>query len=501
MNFKNRDIISITDLSRDEILYLCKKGKEMHDADKNGERHKLAAALKRRALAYMFYEPSTRTKTSFITAMRELGGRVDGFAGKEGTSVMKKETIRDTIVMMGANHFDVVVMRHPLDGSLQWAADVSDIPVINGGDGKNEHPTQSLLDMLTIYMFNNGTFDGLNIGFGGDLAYGRTIKSLSLALSHFDDITIRWAAEDFLGMPEDLASLLDSRGVKVARLDSVKEVMKASDFYYMTRPQIERMPGISQEEIIAMMETYRIDLDKVKETKPGLKIMHPLPVNSEVAEMDYGVYFQPCQGFFQQAENGIFTRKALLYEILKHDGYTRFSATLDPQLHKGNNRVKRSGGKARDHMFIDKIQDGTVLDHLVRTTQKEVSAVLNLEQRGYSDIPVSIEEKTNPMLKTSLPRLTERELKRIAAISPEPTVNYIQEGQITEKFVYLLCQNGNCVTRVPNEEVPPKFYNDNDTIRCRYCRKVYSLQTKKITQQELNDYKDSLPTRIEPVRG
>jgi len=152
-------------------------------------------------------------------------------------------------------------------------------------------------------------------------------------------------------------------------------------------------------------------------------------------------------------------------------------------------------------MFIDKIQDGTVLDHLVRTTQKEVSAVLNLEQRGYSDIPVSLEEKTNPMLKTSLPRLTERELKRIAAISPEPTVNYIQEGTITEKFVYLLCQNGNCVTRVPNEEVPPKFYNDNDTIRCRYCRKVYSLQTKKITQQELNDYKDSLPTRIEPVRG
>ncbi len=165
----------------------------------------------------MFYEPSTRTRTSFNTGMRELGGRYDGFSGTEGTSVMKSETVRDTVTMMCANHNDVIVMRHPLDGSLQWAADVANIPVINGGDGKNEHPTQALLDVLTIYALRGGTLDGLRVGFGGDLSHGRTVRSLSLALSHFDDITIRWAAEDFLGMPEDLVQLLAARGVRVVR--------------------------------------------------------------------------------------------------------------------------------------------------------------------------------------------------------------------------------------------------------------------------------------------
>ena len=155
MNFKNRDIISITDFTREEILYLCKQAQWMHDLEKKGERYSLASKFNHRALASMFYEPSTRTRTSFNTAIRELGGKRDGFVGTEGTSVMKKETIRDTIKMMEANHFDVIAMRHPLDGSLQWAADVADIPVINGGDGKNEHPTQALLDMFTLYRYNN----------------------------------------------------------------------------------------------------------------------------------------------------------------------------------------------------------------------------------------------------------------------------------------------------------------------------------------------------------
>jgi aspartate carbamoyltransferase catalytic subunit len=200
--FRNRDIISITDFSRDEILYLCEAGKRMYELDKCGKRNSLRDALKYRTLAYMFYEPSTRTRTSFNTAMRELGGRYDGFSSTEGTSVMKNETIRDTVAMMGANHFDVIAMRHPLDGSLQWAADVANIPVINGGDGKNEHPTQAMLDVLTLFVLKQGHLDGLKIGFGGDLSHGRTVRSLSLALSHFDDVTIHWAAEDFLGLPE-----------------------------------------------------------------------------------------------------------------------------------------------------------------------------------------------------------------------------------------------------------------------------------------------------------
>ena len=498
MNFKNKDIISITDFTREEILYLCRKAEDMYELEKKGERYSLASKFNHRALASMFYEASTRTRTSFNTAMRELGGKRDGFSGTEGTSVMKKETIRDTIKMMEANHFDIIVMRHPLDGSLQWAADVANIPVINGGDGTNEHPTQSLLDMFTLYMYNTSRLDGLNIGFGGDLAYGRTIKSLSLALSHFDDITIRWAADDFLSMPKDLTDLLKSRGVKVIREKNVRDVMKKVKFYYMTRPQIERMEDVSQEQIIQMMQQYRIDLDKVEGL--DVKIMHPLPVNSEIAEIDYRVFFSPVQGFFPQAENGVLMRKALLYEMLKHEGYTQFDGILNPDLENGNNRIQRGGeGRVKERLYIDKISQGVVIDHLVRGTAEQIAQELNLKNRGYDSIPATLSEKT--FLKTNLQELTERELKRVILISPEATINIIRDGKVDEKFVYLLCQNDNCITRVINEDVPPKFYNDKRILRCicRYCRKPYTIQKGKISDQELQTFKNSLPKTIEPI--
>ncbi|MBR9691884.1 aspartate carbamoyltransferase [Candidatus Woesearchaeota archaeon] len=498
-NFTNRDIISITDFTREEILYLCEKGMDMHNLEMHGRRNDLSDKLRTRALSSMFYEPSTRTRTSFNTAARELGMQVDGFSGTEGTAVMKKETIRDTVMMMGANHFDVIAMRHPLDGSLQWAADVADIPVINGGDGKNEHPTQSLLDLLTLYRFNDKKLDGLNIGFGGDLSHGRTIKSLSLALSHFKNITIRWAAEDFLGMPKDLEGLLESRGVKVIREESVRDVMKGIDFYYMTRPQLERMQNVTQGEIMEMMKKYRIDLEKVEGF--DVKVMHPLPVNSEIAEIDYLVYFSPVQGFFPQAEFGIFARKALLYEMLKHDEYIQFSGKLADDLEFGNNRLKRATREeTKKGMFIDKIIRGTVIDHMGKGTAQMIAADLGLEDKGYDSIPAYLSENDKSFLKTNLRELTERELKKIAKISPDPTISYIEDGKVADKFVYLLCKNDNCVTGVVNEDVPSKFYNDEGTIRCRYCRKPYDITNPKVSDKEREGFISLLPKKIEQIR-
>jgi aspartate carbamoyltransferase catalytic subunit len=499
VDLTNRDVISITDFSREEILHLCRVGAMMHEKEKSGERHAFSQTLVGRSLASMFYEPSTRTRTSFHTGIRELGGLSDGFSGAEGTSVMKKETIRDTITMMGANHFDVAVMRHPLDGSLQWAADVAHIPVINGGDGKNEHPTQALLDLLTLYVLNDGTLDGLRVGFGGDLSHGRTIRSLSLALSHFEDITIRWAAEDFLGLPQDLVRLLEARGVTVTREETVRDVMAGVDYYYMTRPQLERMPGVTDVEISEMMGKYRIDLEKVEGF--DVKVLHPLPVNSEVAEIDYRVYFHTAQAFFRQAEFGIFLRKALLYEILNHDGYITYAGELLPELEFGNNRLARTiSGKTEDRMFIDRIHNGTVVDHLRPGSRKAVDEALSLENRGYTCITASIKQKRNPFLKTDLDELTERDLKNIALISPEPTINYIRDGHVVEKFVYLLCENGNCVTRVVPEDVPPKFYTDDGRIRCRYCRSELHVHTHKVSPEELARYTAALPDRIEAMR-
>ncbi len=499
VTFQNRDIISITDFSREEILHLCEAGKRMYELEKSGKRNSLRDALKYRTLSYMFYEPSTRTRTSFNTGMRELGGRYDGFSGTEGTSVMKNETVRDTASMMCANHFDVIVMRHPLDGSLQWAADVANIPVINGGDGKNEHPTQALLDVLTAYVLKDGKLDGLRVGFGGDLSHGRTVRSLSLALSHFDNVTIRWAAEDFLGMPEDLAELLASRGVAVVRDESVRDVMTNVDFYYMTRPQLERMPGVTQKEIMSMMQRYRIDIEKVRGF--DVHLLHPLPVNSEVAEIDYRVYFTPAQAFFTQAEFGIFLRKALLYEMLRQESYLCYDGRLPAELAEGNsclNRIIR--GAKQPGMFIDKIMNGTVIDHLSEGALRAADAALGLENRGYSCTTAVIKEKKNPFIKTNLPELTMRDLKQVALISPEPTINYIKDGKVGEKFVYLLCQNTNCITRTVIEDVPPKFYADGSTIRCRYCRRPYTIKSRKVHEEEKLAFLRLLPTGIVPIQ-
>ena len=497
--FRDRDVISITDFSRDEILELCRAGRRMWELEKGGRRHELRSALATRSLASLFYEPSTRTRTSFGTAMRELGGSCDGFSGIEGTSVMKKETVRDTIMMMGANHFDVIVMRHPLDGSLQWAADVSSVPVVNGGDGKNEHPTQALLDLLTLFVLNDGKLDELEVGFGGDLSHGRTVRSLSLALSHFAGVTIRWAAEDFLGMPADLVSLLQARGVRVVREGSVRDVMRAVDYYYMTRPQLERMEKVTPKQINEMMATYRIDLAKVDGV--GVKVLHPLPVNSEIAEIDYRVYFSSAQAFFKQAEFGIFTRKALLHEMLRDGSYSVYHGELPKELEIGNNRLRRRiQGHSRESMFIDRIRNGTVIDHLRPGSIRGVDNILDLESRGASCIMAVIKEKRSPFLKTDLAELTERDLKRISEISPQPTVNYIRDGAVVEKFVHLVCDNANCITRAITEDVPPRFYNDGGTIRCRYCRRSLEIRSHKVTAEERAEYLRSLPASIEPVR-
>ncbi|MBN1223246.1 MAG: aspartate carbamoyltransferase [Candidatus Aminicenantes bacterium] len=498
-NFKDRDIISITDFNREEILFLCQKAMRMRDLEKGGQRAALADELKYKALAYMFYEPSTRTKASFITAMRQLGGHCDGFSGIEGTSVMKKETIRDTVMMMEANHFDVIVMRHPLDGSLQWAADVASIPVINGGDGKNEHPTQSLLDAFSLFCLNEGKLDGINIGFGGDLSHGRTIRSLSLALSHFKDITIRWAAEDFLGMPEDLITLLESRGVKVIRDENVEDLMSKVRFYYMTRPQLERMEKITPKDIMETMQKYSIDLGKVKNR--DVKLMHPLPVNSEIAEIHYEVYFDEAQAFFQQAENGVFLRKALIHEMLKDKDSVPFKGKLNPVLKEGNNRLQRTAQNdvKKERQFIDNIAEGIVIDHLQAGTEQNIAAELDLVTKGYSSISAHLPKAGKSFLKSDLSQLKERELKRIALLSPEATINFIKGGKVVDKFVYLLCRNRNCVTRYINEDVPPKFYMEQGTIRCRYCRKSYVIQSKKIDSVEIEKFRNSLSAGIEKI--
>ena len=383
---------------------------------------------------------------------------------------MKNETVRDTVTMMCANHNDVIVMRHPLDGSLQWAADVANIPVINGGDGKNEHPTQALLDVLTIYALKEGKLDGLRVGFGGDLSHGRTVRSLSLALSHFDDVTIRWAAEDFLGMPEDLAQLLASRGVSVERDRTVRDVMRQVDFYYMTRPQLERMPGRHAEghrghdEAVPHRPGKDRGLRRARAPSPAREQRDRRDRLPRVLHAGAGLL---CPGGVRHLPpKGAPARDA------GPRGLSPLRRAAAGELGTGNNRLARGiHGVKQSGMFIDKIHDGTVIDHLVPGTLAAVSDALDLENRGYSCTTATIAEKPNPFIKTNMRELPERDLKRIALLSPEPTIDYVKDGRMAEKFVYLLCTNPNCITRTVNEDVPPRFYRDGESVRCRYCRR------------------------------
>jgi len=499
ISFKARDIISIQDLTREEILYLMEKGKDMYTEEQSGNRY--TNSLGKKVLFHAFYQDSTRTINSFNAAMQELGGIVRGFSGKEGTSVMKKECIRDTIVMAEATHADIIVMRHPKDGSVQWAADVAHVPVINGGDGTNEHPTQALLDLFTMYLINNDKLDNVNVGIGGDLAHGRTIRSLCAALSNFDDITIRWAADDILGMPDDVTRCLKKRNVAVIRHKQVKDVLRQVMFYYMTRPQFEMMSGNpveNQKKILKLLDVYRITLEKI--TGHNFKLMHPLPVNSETREIDYQVYFSAQQHFFTQAENGVFMRKALLDEILEGTIYERFTGILPDEIRIGNNRLKRRiKARRKEGRFIDNIHGGIVLDHLMPKTEDKVKETLKLACGDCDIISAYLHDSDKSFVKTSVTYLDERGLKMVCMCSPDPTVNIIHNGHVHEKYVYLLCRNDNCITRVLEEDVPPRFYKDDGNIKCRYCRHTYEVSNPNMAQFERKHFLATLPSSVIPV--
>ncbi|MCB9362876.1 aspartate carbamoyltransferase [Candidatus Woesearchaeota archaeon] len=484
------DIISIEDLSREFILKICKRASQIDEAEQRKERYNLRTKHPRK-LATLFFEPSTRTQQSFKAAITELGGLHEGFSGTDTTSVSKKESIRDTIKMFEAFHFDAIVMRHKKDGSVQWAADVAKVPVINGGDGENEHPTQALLDLYTIYKQNKGSLDNVHIGLGGDLAHGRTVHSLSLALSKFKETTIYWSTEYELGMPEYLIKKLQSLGTKVIRKPSVAEVMKHVSVYYMTRPQLERMQGLLVDKIPALIEKYRIDMKKIEDLN-GV-ILHPLPVNSELAEIEPDVFFSKKQGFYGQAENGVFVRKALLYTLLDETPHTSFDPHLSENLHTGNNRLQRNPGNHKTNMVVDTIDNGLVIDHLKKGKELFVADALQLVHKGYDRVLASISTKKTAFLKTNLPDISEREIRQVCLISPEPTISIIRDGKVIDKYVPLVCDNPNCITRDVFEDIPAKFYDDHGSICCRYCKHPYTIRSHKVSRDDQERYIKTLP--------
>lgn len=302
MEFKGRDIISIKDFSRDEINYVFKVAKSMETLASKGSQ-----MLKGKILATLFYEASTRTRLSFESAMQRLGGSTIGFAEAEIASVKKGENLADTVRTV-ENYADVIALRHPLEGAARLAAEFSRVPILNGGSGAEEHPTQALLDLYTMVK-ERGKIDGLKIALAGDLRYGRTVHSLAYALSLYD-IELFLVSPETLRMRREVLQTIKER-ISVTEKTSLERIVPLVDVLYVTRIQKERFPDPA--EYAKVKGSYRVDLQSLGEAKKDLIIMHPLPRVDEIAaEVDATPYAR----YFQQVGNGIVVRMALLALIL-----------------------------------------------------------------------------------------------------------------------------------------------------------------------------------------
>ncbi len=300
-DFAGRDVISIRDFNREELLYVLETAKRMEESQ---PRDLLAGKI----MASLFFEPSTRTRLSFAAAMNLLGGRVIGFTDPSTTSMVKGESLSDSFRIV-EGYSDVLVMRHPLEGAARLAADVIDIPVINAGDGANQHPTQTFLDLYTIQQ-TKGRLEGLAVGFLGDLKYGRTVHSLAQALIHFG-VEMYFISPAGLRMPGDVLEDLKHAGVTYYETEDFFEVADRLEVLYCTRIQKERFPDLVEYEKVR--GAYKLSRAMLGRLREDLRILHPLP---RVDELDTSLDGTPNAVYFQQAHYGVPVRQALLALVL-----------------------------------------------------------------------------------------------------------------------------------------------------------------------------------------
>jgi aspartate carbamoyltransferase catalytic subunit len=298
---KNRSLVSIDDLTTEEALKILDDAAEF-------EKNPVQKLLEGKVIATLFFEPSTRTRLSFESAINRLGGKIVGFSDAGVTSVSKGETLHDTIKMV-SNYSDLIVMRHPIEGSARYASEISSVPVINAGDGANQHPTQTLLDLYSIRK-TQGTLDNLNIFMVGDLKYGRTVHSLMMAMSRWNT-TFNFISPEELKMPEEFKLYLENLGLKYYEHLDFTDIISRADIIYMTRVQKERFSDPIEYEKVK--NVYVLKNSMLANTKPNMRILHPLP---RVNEIHTDVDKNPKAYYFEQALNGVYTRQAILCSLL-----------------------------------------------------------------------------------------------------------------------------------------------------------------------------------------
>ena len=301
-----RHLIDIMDLNVEEIQELIDVA---NDIIANPDDY--AEKCRRKKLATLFFEPSTRTRLSFEAAMYELGGNVLGFSEAQSSSAAKGESVADTIKTVGA-YADIIAMRHPKEGAPMVASMRSDVPVINAGDGGHNHPTQTLTDLLTINRVL-GHFDNITIGFCGDLKFGRTVHSLMNAMSRYENVKYVLISPDELKIPEYLRyNLLEGHNIEYVETQDLESVMPELDILYMTRVQRERF--FNEQDYIRLKDSYILTPEKLENAKKDMAVLHPLP---RVNEISTAVDSDPRAKYFEQVKNGKFIRMALILKLLE----------------------------------------------------------------------------------------------------------------------------------------------------------------------------------------
>ena len=301
-----KNLLNITDLSVEEIDELVKKANDIM-----ANKEKYAEKCKGKQLATLFFEPSTRTRLSFESAMLSLGGNVLGFSESSSSSTSKGESVADTIKIVGG-YVDIIAMRHPKEGAPLVAASKSDVPVINAGDGGHNHPTQTLTDLLTIYK-EKGRFDNLTIGLCGDLKFGRTVHSLIAAMSRYKNIKFVLISPEELKIPTYIKEeILDNNNIPYIETSDIEEYLDKLDILYMTRVQKERF--FNEEDYVRLKDYYILNKEKLKNAKSDLSILHPLP---RVNEISVSVDDDPRAAYFRQAKYGKYIRMALILKLLE----------------------------------------------------------------------------------------------------------------------------------------------------------------------------------------
>ncbi len=344
-----RSLISIFDLSVPEINELIVTAEDIiANPDKYAEK------CKRKKLATLFYEPSTRTRLSFEAAMLELGGSVLGFSEATSSSAAKGESVADTAKVISC-YADIIAMRHPKEGAPFVAAENADVPVINAGDGGHNHPTQTLTDLLTIHR-EKGRFKDFTIGFCGDLRYGRTVHSLIEALSRYEDINVVLISPTELCLPSNLKKKYLNEG-NYRETKSLEEALPELDILYMTRIQQERFSDF--DEYLKLKDSYCLDTEKLRTAKSDLTIMHPLP---RVNEISVGVDKDPRACYFKQALNGKYIRMALILKLLEE-------AEKDSVYHPVTDYVIDNALKCDNKKCITSVEQE--LEHKFRLTDAE----------------------------------------------------------------------------------------------------------------------------------